>query len=40
LALVRAIVEGHQGRIWLESTPGKGSAFCFTVPLGELRASS
>ncbi len=40
LALVRAIVEGHQGRIWLESTPGKGSAFCFTVPLGELRAGS
>jgi NtrC-family two-component system sensor histidine kinase KinB len=40
LALVRAIVEGHQGRIWLESTPGKGSAFCFTVPCGEFSASS
>jgi signal transduction histidine kinase len=40
LAVVRAIVEGHQGRIWLESTPGKGSAFCFTVPLGELRVGS
>ena len=32
LALCRSIVEQQSGRIWAESTPGKGSRFLFTLP--------
>ena len=32
LALCRSIVEQHQGRIWAESTLGKGARFLFTLP--------
>jgi len=33
LFLARAIVEAQGGRIWVESAPGRGSRFSFTVPL-------
>ncbi len=34
LTMVRKIVEKHGGRIWIESSPGDGASFCFTLRSG------
>ncbi|MEE8292463.1 MAG: ATP-binding protein [Candidatus Tectomicrobia bacterium] len=32
LYICRELISRHQGRIWVESQPGHGSTFCFTLP--------
>lgn len=33
LVISRQIVEAHNGKIWVESEVGKGTTFCFTLPI-------
>lgn len=34
LSIVKSIIDDHGGKIWVESSLGKGSAFHFTIPKG------
>jgi light-regulated signal transduction histidine kinase (bacteriophytochrome) len=32
LSIVKRIIDDHKGSIWVDSEPGKGAAFFFTIP--------
>ena len=36
LSLCRRVIRGHYGRIWVDSEPGEGSSFHFTLPIYQI----
>lgn len=40
LAIAQEIIHAHDGRIWVDSTPGEGSTFTFTLPIADRSSAS
>jgi len=40
LAICRGLIEAHGGQMWVESAPGRGSTFSFSVPIAVERADT
>jgi signal transduction histidine kinase len=38
LSIVKAIIVAQRGKVWAESTPGKGTSIIFTLPLAHVAA--
>jgi signal transduction histidine kinase len=39
LAICKQLIEGHQGKIWVNSVLGKGSVFTFEIPIEQTLSS-
>jgi signal transduction histidine kinase len=39
LFISRAVIDAHHGRLWVESEPGHGTTFFFTLPIAEPRVA-
>jgi signal transduction histidine kinase len=35
LSIVKSIVDNHDGRIWVDSTPGRGTTFTIVLPISD-----
>jgi signal transduction histidine kinase len=40
LFIAKGIIDAHAGRIWVESAPGGGATFHFTLPIGEFPSAA
>ena len=40
LSIAKAMIELHNGQIWVESKEGMGSLFCFVLPMDESHAQA
>jgi signal transduction histidine kinase len=39
LSIVKRLIEAHGGQVWVDSEPGRGSTFSFTIPLADVSAT-